>query len=83
MERLIEEGRASTFNFGRCTPGSGSHRWKRKWRGRDVPLPWLQWNPAATPSPERPIYRLATRLWSNLPLAITNRIGPHVATFLP
>lgn len=82
MERLVEEG-ADTFNFGRCTPGSGTHRWKRKWRGRDVPLPWLQWTPAATPSPERPLYRAATWLWSRLPVAVTNRIGPHLASSLP
>lgn len=82
MERLIQVG-ADTFNFGRCTPGSGTHRWKQKWAGRDVPLPWLQWTPVATPSPESGLYRTATWLWSRLPVALTNRIGPHLAGSLP
>lgn len=82
MEMLIGEG-ATRFNFGRCSPGSGTHRWKQKWEGRDVPLPWLQWIPAATPSPERPLYKAATWVWSHLPLAVTQRVGPVFASSLP
>jgi FemAB-related protein (PEP-CTERM system-associated) len=82
MEMLIGEG-ADAFNFGRCTPGSGTHRWKQKWEGREVALPWLQWTPAATPSPDRPLYRAATWVWSHLPLAVTERLGPPLASSLP
>ncbi|MGD2071600.1 MAG: GNAT family N-acetyltransferase, partial [Gemmatimonadota bacterium] len=37
MERCIERGR-ETFNFGRCTPGGGTHRFKGQWGGEDEPL---------------------------------------------
>ena len=85
MEHVINRG-ARTFNFGRCTPGGGTHRFKRQWGGVDVPLPWGQWSPRdvhATPSPERPIYRAAAAIWSRLPLAIVNRLGPRLARRLP
>ena len=70
MEQMIAHG-VRVFDFGRrCTPGSGNHRFKQQWGGTDVPLPWLQWSPrnvAATPSPERPAYRLAIAAWRRLP----------------
>ena len=40
MTAAIERG-ARTFNFGRCTPGSGTHRFKQQWGGETVPLPWI------------------------------------------
>jgi serine/alanine adding enzyme len=85
MEEMTRRG-VRTFDFGRCTPGGGTHRFKLQWGGRDVPLPWAQWSAsgvAATPSPDRPIFRLATAVWSRLPLAVTNRLGPWLATRLP
>ena len=85
MEQMIARG-VRVFDFGRCTPGSGTHRFKRQWGGTDVALPWLQWsarNVAATPSPERPTYRLAAAVWRRLPLGVTNRIGPFLARRLP
>jgi serine/alanine adding enzyme len=85
MEEMVRRG-LRTFDFGRCTPGSGTHRFKLQWGGRDVPLPWAQWSErgvAATPSPDRPVFRLATAVWSRLPVALTNRLGPYLATKLP
>jgi len=85
MEQMIARG-VRVFDFGRCTAGSGTHRFKQQWGGADVPLPWLQWsarNVAATPSPERPAYRLAAAVWRRLPLAVTNGIGPLLARQLP
>ena len=85
MEESIRRG-AHTFNFGRCSPDSGTHRFKRQWGGEDVPLPWSQWSPdgvASTPNPDAPKYRLATTVWSRLPLAVANRLGPPLARLLP
>lgn len=85
MERAIQRG-DRVFNFGRCTPDSGTHRFKRQWGGADEPLPWGQWSPGGvneTPNPDRPIFRVATRLWRRLPLAVANRLGPLVARRLP
>ena len=85
MEQMVHRG-VKRFDFGRCTPGGGTHRFKLQWGGRDVPLPWAQWSArgvAATPSPDRPLFRLATSIWSRLPLAVTNRIGPYLAMRIP
>ena len=87
MERMIHRG-LKVFNFGRCTPEGGTHRFKRQWGDtRDVPLPWAQWSKSgvtATPNPEgRPLLQFATKAWSRLPLAIANRLGPRLARILP
>jgi serine/alanine adding enzyme len=85
MERMIGRGLTS-FNFGRCTPDSGTHRFKLQWGGRDEVLPWGQWSKrgvSETPSPHRPIFALASKVWSHLPLAVANRLGPTIARQLP
>jgi serine/alanine adding enzyme len=85
MEDMIRRG-IRTFNFGRCTPGGGTHRFKSQWGGHDMPLPWAQWSPHgvdATPNPDSPKFRLATRAWQKLPLAVTNRAGPWLAKKIP
>jgi FemAB-related protein (PEP-CTERM system-associated) len=85
--REVIARRARIFNFGRCTPGGGTHRFKRQWGGsRDVPLPWAQWAPgavAATPSPDRPVFQFASAVWRRLPLALANLLGPILARQLP
>ncbi len=85
MERMIETG-VRTFNFGRCTPGGGTHRFKVQWGGQEEALPWLTWSPrgrTSTPSPDGRFFRLATRAWSRLPLPIANTVGPVLARWLP
>lgn len=83
MERCIEKGRRA-FNFGRCTPGEGTHRFKSQWGGDDEPLAWLQWPEGAeAASPDSGVFELATRLWSRLPLAAANRMGPFLARRIP
>lgn len=85
MSHLIGRG-VKHFDFGRCTPGGGTHRFKQQWGGTDVPLPWAQWarrDLAAPPSPERPVFRAAAACWRRLPLAFTNAVGPIIARKLP
>lgn len=85
MERCMAEG-VRTFNFGRCTPDSGTHRFKRQWGGRDETLWWYQWSasgPARTPSPDDGRYAWGPRVWRLLPLAIANRLGPRVVRGIP
>jgi FemAB-related protein (PEP-CTERM system-associated) len=86
MERAIESG-CRTFNFGRCTPGGGTHRFKKQWGGRDEQLHWYQRARAAetasTPSPDEGLWSLGPRIWSQLPLALTRRLGPHVVRWIP
>jgi FemAB-related protein (PEP-CTERM system-associated) len=85
MEEMVGRG-LRTFNFGRCTPGAGTHRFKLQWGGVDEPLPWAQWSSAgvaSTPSPESAKFRLATAAWQRLPLPVANRVGPVLARQIP
>lgn len=85
MERAIGRG-AQSFNFGRCTPGSGTHRFKAQWGGSDHPLHWCSWSanrPNGPPDRERRAYSIASALWKRMPLSLANAIGPRVARGLP
>ncbi|MEX0843196.1 MAG: FemAB family XrtA/PEP-CTERM system-associated protein [Gemmatimonadota bacterium] len=85
MEHAIERG-ASAFNFGRCTPDTGSHRFKQQWGGEDVPLPWAAWSPdgrLATPNPEEGKFARAISIWQKLPVGLTRLIGPPLARRIP
>lgn len=86
MERCAEQG-VRLFNFGRCTEGGGTHRFKRQWGSRDEPLWWYQHGRGgeggATPSPDDGVYAWGPRIWKHLPLALANRLGPRVVRFVP
>ena len=84
MEEMIRREIAA-FNFGRCTPGGGTHRFKLQWGGEDEPLPWYQWSGdgrAATPNPDGG-FGLAVRAWQRLPLGVANTLGPILARRIP
>jgi FemAB-related protein (PEP-CTERM system-associated) len=85
MERAIEEG-TRVFNFGRCTPGSGTHRFKLQWGAREQALWW--YNLAAssevtTPSPNEGAYRWGPRVWRRLPASIATAVGPSIVRYIP
>ena len=81
MEAMIARG-VKVFNFGRCTPDGGTHRFKKQWQSRDVPLPWTQLRPEGTSADDgapSAAFRAASALWQRLPLPIANTIGPLLA----
>lgn len=86
MERAATLG-VARFNFGRCTSGSGTHRFKLQWGGHDVPLHWYQRTrdgaAAATPSPDDAAWAWGPRLWKRLPVPVANLIGPRVVRGIP
>jgi serine/alanine adding enzyme len=85
MERAMESG-ARCFNFGRCTPGSGTHRFKSQWGGRDEPLWWYDVSASAdthTPSPDDGAYSWGPRLWRHLPTRVATALGPKIVRFIP
>jgi len=83
MERAAREGLA-LFNFGRCTPGSGTHRFKRQWGSRDTTLWWYQaGRRPATPSPDDGALALGPIVWQRLPLALATALGPRLVRYLP
>lgn len=85
MERMIARG-VRVFDFGRCTPGGGTHNFKKQWGGIDVPLRWGQYASGARkapPSPDDRAFSWGPRIWRRLPLSIANRLGPRLIRFLP
>lgn len=85
IERAANAG-LDRFNFGRCTPGSNTHRFKRQWGALDEPLWWYQWMPVGEtgiPSQSSPTFALATRVWQRLPVAISTALGPRIVRYLP
>jgi serine/alanine adding enzyme len=86
LERAANE-RIAVFNFGRCTPGGGTHRFKQQWGGRDEPLYWYQYAPrggaASTPSPDDGAYAWGPRLWKRLPLGLATALGPRIVRGIP
>ena len=85
MEQMIARG-VGVFNFGRCTPGGGTHNFKKQWGGIDVPLRWCQYASGARkapPSPDDHAFSWGPRIWRRLPLPIANRLGPRLIRFLP
>ncbi|HWZ27443.1 MAG TPA: FemAB family XrtA/PEP-CTERM system-associated protein [Gemmatimonadales bacterium] len=84
LERSVAEG-VTLFNFGRCSPDSGTHRFKLQWGSRDEPLWWYAHGrgAATTPSPDDGAYSWGPRLWKRLPLAVANLVGPRIVRLIP
>lgn len=85
MERAIAEG-VKRFNFGRCTRGAGTHRFKMQWGGREEQLWWYGLaasNGVTTPSPKDGPFRWGPRIWRRLPAAIATKVGPSIVRYIP
>jgi len=85
MERAISNG-VTRFNFGRCTPGSGTHRFKAQWGGRQHPLWWYgaaASSDVTTPSPDSSAFRWGPRIWRRLPASIATAFGPSIVRYIP
>lgn len=89
MARMGAAG-VTAFNFGRCTKDSGTYRFKMQWGGREEQLWWYQRTKhleangeASTPSPDKGIFAVATRVWQRLPVPVANTIGPHIVRLIP
>jgi len=84
MERACGS-RLTLFNFGRCSEGSGTHRFKRQWGSRDEQLWWYQRGDGAanTPSPDDGAYSWGPRLWRHLPVPVANILGPPIVAGIP
>jgi FemAB-related protein (PEP-CTERM system-associated) len=85
IERATAQG-ARVFNFGRCTPGSSTHRFKQQWGTRDEPLFWYGVSRGAdegTPSPTDGAYSWGPRLWRHLPEPVATALGPRIVRGIP
>lgn len=84
IERAADCGSAR-FNFGRCTPDSGSHRFKQQWGPRDVSLYWHGWqrDGAQLPGESSRSLALAARMWRHVPVPIATWLGPYLRRGIP
>jgi hypothetical protein len=85
LERAAAEG-LRVANFGRSTPGSGTHEYKQQWGGRDEVQWWYFRSTDArssTPSPDEGGYAWGPRIWRRLPVAVATRLGPMVVRGIP
>ena len=85
MERAIESG-ITTFNFGRTSPNSGTHRFKSQWGARDEQLWWYDRaasEEVKTPSPTDSGYSWGPRIWKRLPTSVATMLGPRIVRYIP
>lgn len=70
------------FDFGRSKEGTGSYDFKKNWGFDATPLhyEYKLYNARAVPdvNPLNPKYQLMIKLWQRLPLAVANKLGPHI-----
>jgi len=73
---------ATSFRFGRSTPGSGTFKFKKQWGAQPVNLYWylLPAKPGMVPdmSPPKESYGKAAQIWQKLPVWLTRIIGPQI-----
>ncbi len=86
IERGCKEG-SRWFDFGRSAIDSPTYKFKIQWSEIPIPLAW-QYSLHRTQeipriNPHNPKYRLARSIWSKLPLALANRLGPVVIRNFP
>lgn len=85
LMKHISDAGVPTFNFGRCTPGSNTHRFKTQWGTTDDRLWWYD----HTEGGARPLTEhgsgaaLAARIWRRLPLRIASAAGPRIVRMIP
>ncbi|MGI8548646.1 MAG: FemAB family XrtA/PEP-CTERM system-associated protein [Gemmatimonadaceae bacterium] len=85
LMRATAEAGATTFNFGRCTPESGTHKFKRQWGTTDEQLWWYERRaPGASLLQEGSnTAKLGADLWKKLPLRIATALGPRIIRSIP
>jgi len=86
LEQAVRDG-AHVFDFGRSSPGGGTHQFKLQWGAVEVPLHWeyVLLSRAEPPNqgPSNPRFERAIRAWQRLPLQVANVLGPRIARHLP
>jgi serine/alanine adding enzyme len=86
LKRSCELG-FHTFDFGRSTPDSGTFFFKEQWGALPHKTYWVYpgQKGGALPdhSPQSVKYKWATRIWSKLPISVTNLCGPSIVKNIP
>jgi lipid II:glycine glycyltransferase (peptidoglycan interpeptide bridge formation enzyme) len=85
LMKHVSDAGVRTFNFGRCTPGGNTHRFKTQWGTRDQQLSWYDYSPrGAEPMTDASsVARIATTVWKYMPLPLANQLGPRLVRHIP
>ena len=85
MRHAVRRG-CTRFDFGRSKRDTGAFRFKTHWGFEPEPLSYeyhlVKANSMPNLSPTNPKYALMIKLWSRLPVRVTQLIGPPVAKYL-
>jgi FemAB-related protein (PEP-CTERM system-associated) len=86
VEQAVRAG-ASVFDFGRSSPGGGTHQFKEQWGAKATPMHWeyVLLSRAEPPNqgPSNPKFERLIETWKRLPLPVANIVGPMIARQLP
>lgn len=86
LKKAIEKG-CHVFDFGRCTKGKGTYRFKKQWGGDEKNLYWyyLLKTGESMPevNPDNPKYKLAIKIWQKMPVSFANWLGPSIVKHIP
>jgi serine/alanine adding enzyme len=83
LEYACSQG-CRTFDFGRCTTGGGTYRFKCQWGAQPQPLYWYRFS--RDPRPEQALQSTRmTRMvecWKRLPVPVTRVLGPRIRRYI-
>jgi len=85
--RSAIEKKYKFFDFGRCSRGAGTHKFKKQWGSEERQLFWhyslLKTDELPEVNTNNAKYRLFIETWKKLPLSVTRLIGGAIVKNLP
>ncbi len=85
LSRAIERG-SVRFDFGRSSPDSGTHRFKKQWGALEHPTTWqyvLRRGELGAVRPDSPKMQRRINAWRKLPVWVTRLVGPAIVRGIP
>lgn len=83
--RAIERG-SGAFDFGRSSPDSGTHHFKKQWGAQPHPTVWqyhLRRGELDGMRPDHPRHQRRIAAWRRLPVWVTRVVGPTIVRGIP
>jgi FemAB-related protein (PEP-CTERM system-associated) len=75
-----------SFDFGRCSPGEGTYKFKKQWGARPKPLYWYRFTKKIdrriSAQPEKDKMGRAIEYWKRLPVPVTKILGPRIRKYI-
>lgn len=85
LRRSMHRG-SKVFDFGRCTPNSGSFQFKKQWGAKPIELVWSYYTRGTDPNTwakEHPRFAYWQDMWKRLPLSLAQWLGGYIIKGLP